>query len=158
MKGYFGYIVTMIGLVASVAIMSILSRGSNDLAQTRIDLFLPLVALSGFAGGFIAPYHVFKNSFRSSITVVAVVITPIIGLAYASGQIDLESSGLGGTIGFILLIVVLFALIFGTIAVLIVLFISGLIGSIIGRGVFRRDQFDDFIPEYMQSYEEQAVT
>jgi hypothetical protein len=156
MKGYYGYIVTMIGLIATVVLTSLLNEGNNDLGQVRFDAFLLMVAISGFAGGFTAPYHVFKNASRSSITVVAVVITPIVGLAYASGQIDLENSGLGGAIGFIILIAILFALILGTIAVLIVLFISGLIGSIIGRNFFNRDQFDDFVPDYLQSYDQEG--
>ena len=156
MKSVYGYITTVATFIAGFLIILWLT-GKNPEISSSLGLYIPLlVILSGFGGGFVAPYHIKSNTFRSvgTIMVLGIGFLVILYLMLQQGSTSNDPfAGLG-------LIIIVFALAIATIIIMIagsiLVTIGGLIGSIFGRMVFPRDAFEEF-QEYDYYENEQAV-
>ncbi|MCE7736440.1 MAG: hypothetical protein GPJ54_16285 [Candidatus Heimdallarchaeota archaeon] len=109
--------------------------------QTTLALIVFLVA---FTGGFMAPYHVMKTARTGAITFGTLAGIPLVIILAATGEISQDDNAdVGSILILILLLVVAIALVISIVVVTVLLFIGGYIGSIFGKMVFDRAQYED---------------
>ncbi|MHA2502365.1 MAG: hypothetical protein ACXAE3_05835 [Candidatus Kariarchaeaceae archaeon] len=150
MKGWYGYLTTLAILIGGGYFALYFSSEAAEGSAYLIQNVLIVMLVAGFAGGFIAPYHLGSN-VKKSVATIVVVLGSLIALSYFGVNQTLVL-GTGDPVGDLVIgiLLVVIMVILGVILVggVIAIGIGGWIGSLIGKNVFSMDSFSDLPEKY----------
>lgn len=140
MKWYVGYLVSIaVGILSIIASFTINTDNTN-----YIETVIIIALLSGFAGGFIAPFHVTRTIKYAATTFTLIASIPLaIILLIASDLSNEEINPLVAVFFLILLAVAAVAIVVTIIIVAIFLYIGALIGSVFGKYFFKEEMYEN---------------
>ncbi len=145
MKWYVGYLSSIITVIVSIILFAIQNQRSNISDEYDPFVIFAVIALiSGFIGGFTAPYHVVKTAKYTSTTFTIIASVPLAIILYLINDLSAdEINPLAAVILIILLIVIAIGIVITIVIVAVMLFIGGSIGAIFGKYFFKEHQYEN---------------